>query len=197
MRSRIHALLGAKLCSLLVVQACGGEVTENSQGSGASTPTCPSFGTDGSGSPYVLTVSIPALLACPMFTFDAIVHVDGGEMCMSIRPLAAADRTTPVGPPEDGGPYALADSGLFVAHYALVIPKEADADYGGGDRDIPADFQLEAQEPTCGSVAGCYYPVGPLCNAFDGSPFALTPLSDPDARARPILDCSGRRAAPL
>ena len=197
-RSRMlgSVLMRATLGNLLLVLACGGEVTENSQGSGGNEPTCASVEADGSTLQYVLSVASPALVLYPWFSFDATLSANTDEMCMVIQPLAAADRTTPVGSPEYGGPYPLDETGRFVAHYVLVIPKEADAAYGA-DRDIPADFQLEAKAPTCGSVTGCSYPAGTLCHALDGSTFALTPLSDPDAHTRPIIDCAGTRADPL
>jgi hypothetical protein len=145
----------------------------------------------GSGA-YVLAVSLVLEPHMPLL-FDAAIEVSGAQLSMTLQPLDAMDRMTPVGDPQGAGPVPLGASGLYEASFlGWAIPGEANPISG---QPIVVDALLEASEPDCGAVSGQL--TSPFRFDLQGSTFALTPADSPDAHALPRIDCRGNHADPL
>jgi hypothetical protein len=132
--------------------------------------------------------------------FDAQVEIEGAGLSMTLQPLAAADRTTPVGVPARGGPFPLESSGLYVAEFDFDIPGEAIpwplAELPPGSL-VELELQLAAQEPTCGLAGGIMLQPNGFPEDMAGATFALQSAAQADAYILPVIDCAGAKAEPL
>jgi hypothetical protein len=131
-------------------------------------------------------------------TFIAQVTSDDAGLSMNLKPLTAADRTTPVDPAVDVGPYPIVDGDFTAALPLLVVP-------GVANPISPAD--IEAQVTLVGSVCEDF-----ICGTVEGmviKPFEIT-LDPENSRFTmervtvageypepPRINCAGDLADPL
>jgi hypothetical protein len=171
---------------LLWCSGCGSEVSVGTK----SNWTVPPEGV------YVLAVSFVGEPFYPMI-FDARVEA-GAKPTITLQPLSATDRMTPVGAPASSDSYSASTSATYVAHFAMMLPEEAAPFWS--NHDVRAEFQLQAQEPTCGLVGGLLQPVNSAEPGTDvpwsmsGSTFGMLPGTLSAAHLYPLIDCEGTHA---
>jgi hypothetical protein len=181
-----------------MLAACSGKarVESDDDGSGGVTNAASSGATGAGGGlasgNHVMAVSLVLDPAKPV-VFDVVVDVQGERLTLTLQPLAAADRTTPVGASVNGGPYALLPEGVYIATLdGMTVPGEANPISGN---DVVADVALIAQEPTCGEVRGEL--LSPFMFDLQGSTFTIVPASVANAHTDPLINCQGTHAEPL
>jgi hypothetical protein len=138
----------------------------------------------------------PILVAVDLDTPE----VDGSAaVTLHAQPLSAADRTTPVGPAVDYGPFPVGPTGTWRGDLpGLEVSGEANPVTGG---DISADVALIGSlcgdgEFFCGAVEGRV--TAPIPLDLAGSTFTMTRVDDTGAApATPAIDCAGNLADPL
>lgn len=123
---------------------------------------------------------------------------DGLDLSMSIQPLSAADRETPVGDVVDVGPFHVgADAKLVADLPPLSVTGEANPLTGS---DIQADVALSGNlcspgEFICGDVTG--EAIASITVKLDGSTFTMQKITDPAAYPDIVINCAEDPAAPL
>jgi hypothetical protein len=125
---------------------------------------------------------------------------EGTGLALSVQPLSATDRATPVGAPISVGPFLVDAAGNFRAELpGLTVSGEANPITPGAP--IAADLVLSGNLCAtsgffCGSVSGQV--TSPIMLGLDGSTFTLTLVdSGGDIPTQPAVDCQGTLAAPL
>jgi hypothetical protein len=130
-------------------------------------------------------------------TFLAQLTTDAGGLSMNLQPLDKTDRSTPVGPAVDVGPYPIVDGRFTAALPLLEVP-------GAANPISPADIKAQitlvgsvCADFICGTVEGQV--IEPLMIALDpvNSRFTMerviTPGDYPDP---PQINCAGDLADP-
>jgi hypothetical protein len=171
-------------------------------GAGGAGPTCAQPGIlDGA---WYATVSMYLAPAKP-FVFAASLTSAASPsergFSMSLQPLSAADRVTPVGPPIDGGPFAMSESGAFdAALETFTIVGEANPING---TDIVMNATLHgvacSNDPDffCGSVSGDVTKPVPVTLDPMKNNFTFQRLRFGSASLEPLIDCEKSPADPL
>jgi hypothetical protein len=125
---------------------------------------------------------------------------DGTGLALSVQPLAASDRTTPVGASISLGPFLVDAGGNFRADMpGLTVSGDANPITPGAP--ISADLVLAGNLCAksgffCGSVSGEV--TSPITLNLEGSTFTLTLVEPGDpVPTQPAVDCRGTLAAPL
>lgn len=150
---------------------------------------------------YLLALSVTLAPKKPIAVrvdLDTPESNGGTGLTLHAQPLRAADRSTPVGPPLDFGPFPVGQTGAWRGDLpGLEVSGEANSVTGG---DIAADVVLDGSlcgdgSLFCGTVSGRVTDPIPLDLA--GSTFAMTRLDDTGATpATPVIDCAGNVADP-
>jgi hypothetical protein len=167
---------------------------------GGDAPTCTV--TPGSiTGPYLLALSVTVAPKKPIVVRADLdtPEVDGAAaLTLHAQPLSAADRTTPVGPAVDFGPFPVGPTGTWRGDLpGLEVSGEANSVTGG---DIRADIALSGSlcgggEFFCGTLEG--HVTEPIPLDLAGSTFTMTRLDDTGATPEPLaIDCAGNVADP-
>lgn len=125
----------------------------------------------------------------------------GAGLALTVQPLAASDRTTPVDSPSSYGPFLIDERGNFRADIpGLTVSGDANPITVGSP--IAADIVLSGNLCAksgffCGSVSGrVTSPI--VLNNLDGSTYTFTSV-EPGGNipTQPVIDCQGTLAEPL
>jgi hypothetical protein len=165
-------------------------------------PSCAIHPGDIEGS-YLLAISVYVAPTKPIVALTDLTTPSfqgGAGLALTVQPLAASDRNTPVDSPSSYGPFLIDERGDFRADIpGLTVSGEANPITVGAP--ITADIVLSGNLCAragffCGSVTG--QATSPLMLNLDGSTYTLT-LVEPGAAVptQPVVDCNGTLAAPL
>jgi hypothetical protein len=121
------------------------------------------------------------------------------EITLTLEPLDASDRSTPV-PPDLGpyGPFLVEPDGTFTAELGvLTIPSKTNP---VGSFVLTADVVLDGRAcagaaSLCGVARGAI--TAPLTLPLDGSTWSMSPGEEGTYPEPPIINCAGDKAAPL
>lgn len=147
---------------------------------------------------YMFTLAAVILPSKP-FVADATLTIDeaNNTVSMSVQPLSAADKTTPVGSPILGGPFQIEADGSFEADFGVITMTGAANPISGSD--LVTELRLSAapggwcQESSfvCGAAEGIASK--PIENLnLKGSTFTFQKLSAPGQYPAPVTNCAGK-----
>jgi hypothetical protein len=132
-------------------------------------------------------------------TITTSAGADGMQMQWRLQPLAAEDRTTPVGSAIDFEPFTVNSDGTFLADPGpLTVTGEANPITKGNpitaDIDLSGEF-CGVEDFYCGAVGGEV--TSPLTLPLTGSTFTLSKVTTPDTYPEPPpINCAKDLAAP-
>lgn len=189
------------LLMLLVAVSCGGSVRRSDDDDG-SVGSSGNAGSGGSTTGFLsgahfLTFSASLSPADP-FVAALDFTRDGPTFSFTIQPLAAIDRSTPVGSPSQHGPFPHDDAAWNATLMSpLAIPGEANPVTGNPIVLDDLVFASRRIDPViCGSASGNL--TQPAMISLDGSTFTLIPVTDlAPAPEPPPINCAGDLADPL
>ena len=149
---------------------------------------------------YLFVLSVSASPSTPIVLKTSLTTPadDGGTgLSFNAQPLAASDRTTPVGDPLTLGPFPVDPNGNFTASLSgLHVAGAANPITSG---DITADLTLSGNlcgdgSFFCGTASGDA--TAPIMLSLSGSTFTLTKLTSSGIPTQPKINCAGTLAAP-
>jgi hypothetical protein len=209
----MRALLGV---ALLLISGCvdpAGELeafqkrlaqkpTTDAGADAGDAPSCTILpgGVEGS---YLLAISVSVAPTKPIVALTDLTTPafrGGTGLALTVQPLAASDRTTPVDSPISIGPFLIDERGNFRATVpGLTVSGDANPITPGAP--ISADIVLAGNLCAtsgffCGSVSG--RATSPIMLDLEGSTFTLT-FVEPGGSVptQPVVDCTGTLATPL
>jgi hypothetical protein len=150
---------------------------------------------------YFMALSAKVSRKKPLTFLAKVTTTAAGDsiaVSMSIQPLLAADRRTPVGPAIDVGPYPVAADGTMIAALPeLTVAGEANPISGS---QLTATITLEGRicEPAdfvCGPMSG--NATEPLAIDLDGSTWTMQKVTDPAMYPPALINCELAPADPL